>query len=132
VRLLLVGMSGNSEARPDEWEAQELTMECWPEESELRSGREEIAGLAADLRELDRALADGAFDAVLVGSDSSAALAAVIVATKLGIPVARLESARGAAEGANARLIAQLADSAIAPDAGAISEWVRDGYPARR
>lgn len=47
---------------------------------------------------------------VLLADDSDAALAAALVATKLGIPVAATEAASDPSR-ANGRLIAQLADA---------------------
>jgi hypothetical protein len=96
------------------------------------AGPEEITRIARGLRDLERELADQGPEAVLIASRSAAALAAVIVATKLGTPVARLEPPEDAAsQDANARLIRQLADTALPPDPVAIVEWLRGGYPAR-
>jgi hypothetical protein len=68
---------------------------------------------------------------VVVDSHSSAALAAVIVATKLGRPVAGIEGQPDEAEGSNATLIRQLADIELAPNAPAIVGWFRDTYTER-
>jgi UDP-N-acetylglucosamine 2-epimerase len=132
VRLLLVGSSEVATTLAGELSA-ELTLERWAEDAPAGEGAEQVAQIARDLRDLERSLDDGGADAVLVVSDSSAALAAVLVATKLGVPVAcleRLEDADG--HGANQGLIGQLADAALAPDPGVIVEWARAGYPARQ
>ena len=76
-----------------------------------------------------RSAKDGA-DGVLVASDSPAALAAVIVATKLRTPVARLDPLEHGEEvGTNARLIGELSDARLAPDPATITDWARGGYP---
>jgi UDP-N-acetylglucosamine 2-epimerase len=95
-------------------------------------GPEEIAAIASELREFERILGEGGPDAVLVASDSSASLAAVLVATKLRTPVAGIESAGSQHGGANARLIRRLSDAELAPEAGAISNWLRGTYTQRR
>jgi len=93
---------------------------------------EEIAEIARELREFEGLLADPEAGAVLVASDSPAALAAVVVATKAGIPVARLEQpGEGGGEDANGRVIRRLADTTLARDSAAVEQWVRAGYPAR-
>jgi hypothetical protein len=95
-------------------------------------GPQEVAEIARDLREFEGALGADGMDAVVVTSDSGASLAAVLVATKLGTPVARLGSTGDAANAsANARLIRQLADIGLAADPATILDWMRDGYPAQ-
>jgi UDP-N-acetylglucosamine 2-epimerase len=95
-------------------------------------GQHEIAAIASDLREFERAIGEGGAAAVLVASDSSAALAAVVVATKLGVPVACLESPAASEDGgSNARVIRQLADSSLAPDLATVVDWVAHHYPDR-
>jgi hypothetical protein len=63
---------------------------------------------------------------VLLGSASDLALAATLVATKAAIPVAAVGDVSNSGPPMNARLIAQLADAALAADAAAIAAWVRD------
>jgi len=131
MHVLIVGGSETT-SLGGELEAAGLAVENRADEAPPGSGPEEIAEIAAGLREFEAVLGDRGVDAVLVTSDSPAALAAVLVATKVGVPVARLRHADGTADGgANARLIRQLADTALAPEPAAIVEWVRDGYPAR-
>jgi UDP-N-acetylglucosamine 2-epimerase len=66
-----------------------------------------------------------------VSSDSSAALSAVLVATKLRTPVAAIERAGREPGGVNGRLIRQLSDVRLAPEPAAISNWLRDTYTQR-
>jgi len=130
--VLIVGETAEPPASAIELEAAGFEVERRVDGPRPVDGTQEIAEIAGDLREFERALEAGSVDAVLIASDSPAALAAVIVATKMGVPVASLlvpDEASG--DGANARVIRQLADAALAPDAQAIMEWARDGYPAR-
>jgi hypothetical protein len=55
----------------------------------------------------------------------------VLVATKLGTPVAAIERPGREPGGVNARLIRQLSDVRLAPDAPAIVDWLRDTYTER-
>ena len=85
--------------------------------------------IAAALRAFERLLGERVGDrVVLVGSTSNLALAAVLVASKVRIPVAAVESdAPDPGDGSSAsnrRLIEQLADAAVADDAEAISAWL--------
>jgi UDP-N-acetylglucosamine 2-epimerase len=132
MRILIVGEGPGADAVGEGLEASGVEVERRADDPPPADGAQEIGEIANDLRELERALGDRGADAVLIASDSPAALAAVVVAKRAGIPVARLEvSGGGVGEGANARLIRQLADAALAPDPAAIAEWARDGYPAR-
>jgi UDP-N-acetylglucosamine 2-epimerase len=133
VRVLLVGDGGDGARLSADLEAMGVSVELRPDGPAPGDGADEIGQIAGDLREFESALGGEEPDAVLVSSASPAALAAVLVATKAGTPVARLDRGSEVANaGANARLIGQLADTALAPDPVAISEWARDGYPARR
>jgi hypothetical protein len=86
----------------------------------------EVAEIAGALTGLERLLADGGADALLLGSASNLALAAVVVATKAGVPVAAV---RGGFEPPgpelNARLIAELADAVLPADAPVVAGWLR-------
>jgi hypothetical protein len=92
----------------------------------------EIAALAAALRAAEAALADRPATAAVAVGDGDWALAAALVAVKLGIPLAWLP--RGApaqaAEGAEPPLLQLVADHALQasddPDAaaGAIQAWI--------
>jgi hypothetical protein len=131
VRLLLVGNSADAASLADELKAADLTVERWPEGPSAGGGAEEVAAIARELRKFERALNQDGPDAVLLGSNSNAALAAVLVATKLGAPVVRVELAGTDPAGANADLIGHLADAALAPEPAAIVDWVRDTYTPR-
>jgi hypothetical protein len=131
VRVLLVGNSAEAGALSEELGKADMPVERWPEDPAPAGGPEEIASIARELREFERALSDGGPDAVLVTSASSASLAAVLVATKLRTPVAHVDLPAGDPSGANARLIGQLADATLAPEPAAIVNWVRDTYTDR-
>jgi hypothetical protein len=95
-------------------------------------GLHEIAAIARALREFERALGEDGADAVLLVSDSPAALAAAVVATKLGAPSLRIDWPEAPGDGgSNARLIRQLADASLAPDPPALVDWVSHHYPAQ-
>jgi UDP-N-acetylglucosamine 2-epimerase len=131
MRVLIVGAADGA-SLVEELEASGVAVERRADGAPPGDGREEIAEIARDLREFEGLLDDQGPDAVLIASDSPAALAAVLVATKAGVPCARLEASGATAdEGANARVIRQLAEIALAPEAAAVVEWARDGYPAR-
>jgi UDP-N-acetylglucosamine 2-epimerase len=132
MRVLIVGAGPETAPIGEGLEAAGVAVEWHGADSPAADGSEEVLEIARDLLDLERALSEQGADAVLIGSDSSAALAAVIVATKLGTPVARLEPSRDAThEEANARVIHQLADTALAPDPAAIVNWLRGGYSPR-
>lgn len=69
-----------------------------------------IGFLAAALTELEARFEAECPEGVVLADDSDAALAAVLVATKLLIPV-RASADATSAPSANARLLAQLADA---------------------
>ena len=99
-----------------------------PPESDFAGHDDQVGELAAALVAFERLFADDAPDAVLLVSASNLALAAVLVATKLQIPVAALvDSARdeGRMSEMNWRLIEQLADGTVTDDAGTISASLR-------
>ena len=85
------------------------------------------AALAGRLRAFERLLADGAVRAVLVGSASDDALAAILVASKLSVPTARLNPPNPETAGreVNRTVIEQLADSVLARDPEAVASWAR-------
>ena len=131
MRVLLVGNSEETVRLAEGLGRQDVAYERRDDDSAAPGGPEEIAAIAHELREFERALGDGGPDAVLVASASSASLAAVLVATKLGTPVAAVDSDTGDVGGANARLIRQLSDARLAADAAAIVDWLRDTYTVR-
>jgi UDP-N-acetylglucosamine 2-epimerase len=97
---------------------------------------DEVARIARALRAFEGALGEGAVDRVVVAGGSDEALAAVLVATKLRVPVANVDG-RAAPAGEpiadlNAVLIAQLADAALSDDAIGIAAWLRESEAASR
>jgi UDP-N-acetylglucosamine 2-epimerase len=91
-------------------------------------GGDQVGELAAALIAFERLFGDDAPDAVLLVSASNLALAAVLVATKLQIPVAasvEAEPAEDATADMNRRLIARLADGMVAGDAATIADSLR-------
>jgi UDP-N-acetylglucosamine 2-epimerase len=132
MRVLIVGEGPEAASIGEGLEAAGVAVELRVTDSPAADGSEEVLEIARDLLDLERALSEQRADAVLVVSPSSAALAAIIVATKLGTPVALLElSGDATPEDANARVIRQLADTALAPDPAAIVNWLRGGYSPR-
>jgi UDP-N-acetylglucosamine 2-epimerase len=133
MRVLLVGNSDETSRLAQLLDDGDLALERRVDGgSEPSGGPEEIAAIASALREFERVLGEGGPDAVLVASDSSASLAAVLIATKLRTPVAGIEPAGSERYGANARLIRRLSDAELAPEAAAISNWLRGTYTHRR
>jgi UDP-N-acetylglucosamine 2-epimerase len=101
-----------------------------PPEALVASRDGQIAGLAAALRALERLFGDERVERVVLAGSSNLSLAAVLVATKMLIPVGALQDAnRGEAKGPlamNARLIEHLADAALAEDAALVAAWLRE------
>jgi hypothetical protein len=81
----------------------------------------EIARLADEMLRLEGALEAHRPAAVLLADASDRALAAALVATKLLIPVATVGLDR--TDGANERLLAQLADRKLTAEPGEILAW---------
>jgi hypothetical protein len=132
MRVLIVGAGSGASSIGGELEAAGIEVEHRADDPSPADGSQEITEIASDLREFEATLGGPGADAVLIGSESAAALAAVVVATKMGVPVASLLAPEEAgSQGANARVIRQLADAALAPDATAVVQWLRGGYPAR-
>jgi hypothetical protein len=126
MRVLLVGEGARLEELSAALRAEGVSVERVPRDP---GGEpvEEIADIAAAVRTFERLLTEDEPDAVVLGSTSNAALAAILVATKLGVPVARLDSAGGGlgGTGINRAVIEQLADAELAADATAIAAWTR-------
>jgi len=132
MRVLIVGDAREADAVEDGLRASGVGVERRGDGPPRDHGSEEIAEIARELREFEGLLGEPDAGAVLVASDSPAALAAVLVATKAGIPVARLEQpGEGGGEDANGRVIRRVADTILAPDPAAVEQWVHAGYPAR-
>jgi len=131
VRVLLVGNDDGAAALMGGLDGDDIVLELRPDDSPPASGPDEIGVIARELREFDETLSGGGPDAVLISSDSSAALSAVLVATKLGTPVAVIERAERDPSGVNGRLVRELADARLAPQPAAVSNWLRDTYTER-
>jgi len=132
MHVLIVGPAADVSELAGALEGSGLAVERREDAPPARDGPSEIEEMVRDLRELEPALCGGDVDAVIIASSSAASLAAVLVATKEGTPVARLEAPGDPADaGANARLIRQLADTTLPHESAAIVEWGRGGYPAR-
>jgi hypothetical protein len=98
-----------------------------PPEALAGAGSGEAGEIAAALIGFERLFAEGRPNAVLLGSASNLALAAVLVATKVGIPAAAVQDRSGMRGPAvNGRLIGQLADATLAADAPATAAWLRE------
>ena len=131
MHVLIVGPAADASELAGALERSGLSVELRDDAPRARDGPSEIEEMARDLRELESALRGGNLDAVIIASTSAAALAAVLVATKEGTPVARLEApGRSANEDSNARLIRRLADTTLPRQPAAIVEWAGAGYPA--
>jgi hypothetical protein len=128
----LVANSAQIAGLDDAAASADVVVDRWREGRPAADEDEEIAAIAVDLRDLEAALTGtGRPDAVLLAAVSNAALAAVIVATKAGTPVACVNVPGRDPEGTNARLIRQLADRELAPEPAVIVDWVRGIYTAR-
>src|SRR5919201_1922632 len=97
-----------------------------PPSSSARERGSEPSEIADGMRHFERLLTAQLPDAAVLASTSNEALAAILVATKVGMRVARLvpdEADRGGSA-INERVIEQLADAAVESDPQAIAAWV--------
>ena len=120
MKILIVGEQGRPHALAGALEAAGVDVERPPESAFGPRTTTQVGELAAALVAFERLFADDAPDAVLLVSTSNLALAAVLVATKLQIPVAALVEAaqdEGRMSEMNRRLIEQLADGTVTGDA---------------
>ena len=128
MKIVIVGEKGRPHALASALETGGVDVER-PPKSELATAHgDQIGELATALIAYERLFADDAPDAVLLVSTSNLALAAVLVATKLRIPVAALvEAARDEDRMSqmNCRLIEQLADGTVGDDARTIAASLR-------
>jgi|Tabmets5t2r1_1033131.scaffolds.fasta_scaffold99731_2 hypothetical protein len=99
----------------------DVGLEASVDEHPTAADKGEIAVLAEELLRLESALAERRPAAVLLADTSDRALAAALVATKLLIPVAAVDL--DGTDGANARLLAQLADRKLSAEPGEIRAW---------
>jgi UDP-N-acetylglucosamine 2-epimerase (non-hydrolysing) len=125
MRLMIVGEDGQPDRLAEALRSREIAVERPPAEPVPAAG--EAAKVAAAMRAFEELLTGHRPNALLLASSSNSALAALLVATKLGIPVARLEGGAddsSGSRGVNPRLIRQLADTALAADPEAIAVWL--------
>ena len=128
MKIVIVGEKDHPHALASALETAGVDVERPPKSALGAAHDDQLGELAAALIAFERLFADDAPDAVLLVSTSNLALAAVLVATKLQIPVAALvDSARdeGRMSEMNWRLIEQLADGTVTDDAGTISASLR-------
>ena len=128
MRLLIVGEDAHAEGLAQALESHDVVIERLEADAIPAGEGEEIAQIAAAMRAFEALLSDAGLDALLLTSVSNVALAALLVATKLEIPVAGTQST--AAEGdrsseINRRLIDRLADTTLAAEPEAIMAWLR-------
>jgi UDP-N-acetylglucosamine 2-epimerase len=128
MKIVIVGEKGRPHPLAGALETGGVDVERPPKSAFGAAHDDQVGELAAALIAFERLFADDAPDAVLLVSTSNLALAAVLVATKLQIPVAALvDSARdeGRMSEMNWRLIEQLADRTVTDDAGTIAASLR-------
>lgn len=93
------------------------------------AGRGEAAALAAALRALEGLFEREGAEGVVIAGSSDLALAAVLVATKMRVPVAvggERERSEGGQRSVNSRLIERLADATLGHDPAAAAAWLQD------
>lgn len=128
MKIVIVGEEGRPHALAGALETGGVDVERPPKSALGAAHDDQVGELASALIAFERLFADDAPDAVLIVSSSNLSLAAVLVATKLRIPVAALvEAARdeGRMSEMNRRLIEQLADGTVTDDAGTIAASLR-------
>jgi UDP-N-acetylglucosamine 2-epimerase len=128
MKIVIVGEKGRPHALAGALETGGVDVERPPKSAFGAAHDDQVGELAAALIAFERLFADDAPDAVLLVSTSNLALAAVLVATKLQIPVAALVEAaqdESRVSEMNWRLIEQLADGTVTDDAGTIAASLR-------
>jgi UDP-N-acetylglucosamine 2-epimerase len=128
MKIVIVGEQGRPHALAGALETGGADVERLPKSAFGAARDDQVGELAAALIAFERLFADDAPDAVLLVSTSNLALAAVLVATKLQIPVAALVEAtrdEGRMSEMNWRLIEQLADGTVTDDARTIAASLR-------
>jgi UDP-N-acetylglucosamine 2-epimerase len=129
MKILIVGELGGSQGLGRALESAGVEVRRPPEGAFGAQRDEGVGQLAGALIAFERLFGEDAPDAVLLVSASNLALAAVLVATKLRIPVAAsLEPVPGedGSPEINRRLIARLADGNLVGDAATIAASLRD------
>jgi UDP-N-acetylglucosamine 2-epimerase len=129
VEVLVVGEDAGPHEVVAALDAHEVRVRRAPEAALPGADGDEIGQLADALLAFDRLFGEEPPEAVLLISASNLALAALLVATKARIPVVGVDEERpgeGFAPSMNGRLIAQLADAVVAPDAATIAASLRN------
>ena len=128
MRVLIVGEGGRPHPLAVALEAAGADVARPPESDFDATPDDQVGELAAALLAFERLLADEPPDAMLLVSTANLALAAVLVAAKLRIPMAaHVEVApEDRASELNASLIEGLADATVGDDAGTITASLRD------
>jgi UDP-N-acetylglucosamine 2-epimerase len=129
MKILIIGEDDRPHDLAEALETEEVDVVRPPKDSLPGAATDEVAQIARGLIAFEKLFADDAPDAVLLVSTSNLALSAVLVATKIRIPVAALgnwtQDQAGLSE-LNRRLIVQLADAAVADDPATITASLRE------
>ena len=128
MRILIVGEGNRAQALFGALKDAGMDVEHASEGELSVPSDDEVGELAGALLAFDRLFSDDPPDGVLLLSASNLALSAVLVATKLRIPVASLAEGdpESPARGMNSRLVEQLADGSVADDPATIATSLRD------
>ncbi len=129
MKILIVGEDEGTRDLAEALETEGVDVVRPPKDSLSEAATDEVAQIARGLIAFDTLFADEAPDAVLLVSTSNLALAAILVATKIRIPVVGLgawtQDQAGLSE-LNRRLIVQLADATVADDPATITASLRE------
>ena len=127
MRILIVGEGASPHPLAQALAAAGAAVARPPERAPGASDGDQVGELAAALIAFDRLFAGDPPDAVLLVATTDLTLAAVLVASKLRIPVAALAEAgpEGGTPELNALLIERLADGTVGDDAEAIAASMR-------
>jgi UDP-N-acetylglucosamine 2-epimerase len=129
MKILIVGEDDRRHDLAEALETEGVDVVRPPKDPLPEAATDEVAQIARGLIAFETLFADDAPDAVLLVSTSNLALAAVLVATKIRIPVAGLgawtQDQAGLSE-LNRRLIVQLADATVADDPATITASLRE------
>jgi hypothetical protein len=125
VRLLIVGESGGDLGDALQRDGVEV-LEA-PDVAE--AGEDQVEQIAAGLRAFEGLLSVNPVDGVALVGSSGPVVAALLVATRLRVRVAAIETKAAPEEGAagemNRRLVGRLADAIIPDDPSALAAWLR-------
>jgi UDP-N-acetylglucosamine 2-epimerase len=132
VNVMVVGTAGPG-ARTALESARRLEL-VDPPDVRQTAGTSEIGRITAAIRAFEAGLGSLSVQRVVLIGASDLALAAVLVASKLRVPVAAIEagfrdSAVGEPAGPNRRVIEQLADVVLADDPAALGAWLAGPRP---